>query len=77
MKAAGQICSLVESILSVSKGSLSHAGLVSGAVVSVSLQPFDVVRTRMQGDAANSIMQGSWRTLRTVIAESGPRSGPF
>ncbi|KAK9836381.1 hypothetical protein WJX84_000438, partial [Apatococcus fuscideae] len=49
------------------------SGLLSGAVVSVSLQPFDVVRTRMQGDAANSIMQGSWQTFRTVIAESGPR----
>ncbi len=53
------------------------AGLASGAVVSVTLQPFDVVRTRMQGDAANAIMQSSWRTLRTVVAESGPRSGLF
>ncbi|KAK9864781.1 hypothetical protein WJX84_009508 [Apatococcus fuscideae] len=49
------------------------SGLVSGAVVSVTLQPFDVVRTRMQGDAANRIMQGSLRTCRTIIAEAGPR----
>jgi solute carrier family 25, member 38 len=37
------------------------------------LQPFDVIRTRMQADAIQGKFTSTIATLRTVVAESGVR----
>mmetsp|Transcript_10390 Transcript_10390/g.31303 ORF Transcript_10390/g.31303 Transcript_10390/m.31303 type:complete len:319 (-) Transcript_10390:2653-3609(-) len=47
------------------------SGSVSGAVVSACVQPLDVLRTRMQADAAAGSLQGVRRTMRTLFREGG------
>ncbi|KAK9811684.1 hypothetical protein WJX72_008322 [[Myrmecia] bisecta] len=49
------------------------SGFLSGALVSVCVQPLDVVRTRMQGEAAAGLSRGPVATFRTILSESGPR----
>ncbi|KAL1530708.1 hypothetical protein AB1Y20_001607 [Prymnesium parvum] len=50
------------------------SGGASGAAVSVVLQPFDVLRTRMQADASAGAGEGALRTCRAVVAEGGWRN---
>jgi len=50
------------------------AGVLSGALVSVCVQPLDVVRTRMQAEATRSGLQSMVGTMRTIYAEGGVRS---
>lgn len=50
---------------------VGDAGSVSGAVVSACVQPLDVLRTRMQADAAAGSLQGVRRTMRTLFREGG------
>jgi len=49
------------------------AGAMAGAVVSACVQPLDVLRTRMQADAAAGRLQGSVSTLRMLLREAGTR----
>jgi len=46
---------------------------MAGAVVSACVQPLDVLRTRMQADAAAGRLQGSVSTLRMLLREAGTR----
>ena len=48
-------------------------GAMAGAVVSACVQPLDVLRTRMQADAAAGRLQGSIGTLRMLLLEGGMR----
>ena len=58
-------------------GEVSHSkalasaasGAVSGAAVSVVLQPFDVLRTRMQSDATAGKARSVLQTVRAVASE--------
>lgn len=45
------------------------SGSLAGALVSVSIQPLDVVRTRMQGDAVKGFVRGPFSTARVVYNE--------
>jgi solute carrier family 25 protein 38 len=47
------------------------SGSLSGMLVSACLQPLDVVRTRMQADAARGVALSSAATARAVAAEGG------
>jgi len=47
------------------------SGALSGAFISAIVQPLDVVRTRMQADAAGGALRGTITTLRTVLSERG------
>jgi len=49
------------------------AGVLSGALVSVCVQPLDVVRTRMQAEATRSGLQSMVGTMRTIYGEGGVR----
>lgn len=49
------------------------SGAIAGAFISAIVQPLDVVRTRMQADAAINVSKSTLATLRTVIAERGIR----
>ena len=59
----------------LSKLSLSKTktGCVAGAMVSVCVQPLDVLRTRMQADAAAGRLQSTVRTLKAVLESQGTR----
>ncbi|KAJ1463124.1 mitochondrial carrier domain-containing protein [Pelagophyceae sp. CCMP2097] len=46
-------------------------GGFAGACVSVTLQPFDVVRTRMHTDVIHTQKASALRTFRTILAEGG------
>jgi solute carrier family 25 protein 38 len=50
---------------------------MSGALISACVQPLDVLRTRMQGDAAQGASRGTLATLRLVVKESGLRRAGF
>ena len=49
------------------------AGSLSGAVVSVCVQPLDVVRTRLQADAAKGISRSTAGAFRVLVKEQGIR----
>ena len=49
------------------------AGSLSGAVISVCVQPLDVVRTRMQADATRNALGTTLGTFRDIISEGGVR----
>lgn len=49
------------------------AGSFSGAVVSVCVQPLDVVRTRLQADAAKGISRSTAGAFRVLVQEQGVR----
>lgn len=51
----------------------AFSGALAGAVVSACVQPLDVLRTRMQADAAAGTLQGSTATLRMLLKEGGTR----
>lgn len=51
-------------------------GVMSGALVSVCVQPLDVVRTRIQADATRADVLSMVGTVRTIYAEGGVRCGP-
>ena len=51
-----------------------RAGYFSGAVVSVCVQPLDVVRTRLQADAAKGISRSTADAFRVLVKEQGVRS---
>ena len=48
---------------------VEHAasGALSGVLVASCLQPFDVLRTRMQADATTGLSTGALRTVRGVL----------
>ena len=46
---------------------------MSGACISACVQPLDVIRTRMQGDAAHGTVRGTAATLRLIVREGGLR----
>lgn len=49
------------------------SGSFSGAVVSVCVQPLDVVRTRLQADAAKGISRSTAGVFRVLVKEQGVR----
>ncbi|KAF8056445.1 Slc25a38 [Scenedesmus sp. PABB004] len=49
------------------------SGALSGAAISACVQPLDVLRTRMQADAALGTSRGVAATLRVVLSEAGVR----
>ncbi|DBB10115.1 TPA: hypothetical protein ACH3X3_001699 [Trebouxia sp. C0006] len=49
------------------------SGSFSGAVVSVCVQPLDVVRTRLQADAAKGISRSTAGAFRVLVKEQGVR----
>ncbi|KAL3157456.1 hypothetical protein ABBQ32_011922 [Trebouxia sp. C0010 RCD-2024] len=49
------------------------SGSFSGAVVSVCVQPLDVVRTRLQADAAKGISRSTAGAFRVLVKEHGVR----
>ncbi|GBF94263.1 solute carrier family 25 member [Raphidocelis subcapitata] len=49
------------------------SGALSGALISACVQPLDVLRTRMQADAALGARRTTAETLRTLLAEGGAR----
>lgn len=49
------------------------AGVLTGSLVSVLVQPFDVVRTRMQADAASQALKATLTTACNIVATDGPR----
>jgi len=51
--------------------SAAISGAVSGTIVSVCLQPFDVVRTRLQACAAAGRPRTAWSALSEISAEGG------
>lgn len=51
----------------------ARAGSFSGAVVSVCVQPLDVVRTRLQADAAKGISRSTAGAFRVLVKEQGVR----
>ena len=53
--------------------SLFLAGSISGAVISSCVQPLDVLRTRIQGDAAQGVSRTTLETLRLVLKQDGLR----
>lgn len=67
----------INPVSSTSRNCLPHlahpAGAMAGAVVSACVQPLDVLRTRMQADAAAGRLQGSVFTLRMLLREAGTR----
>ena len=48
-------------------------GCLSGAAISACVQPFDVVRTRMQADATRNALSGAVGTLRKIVSQDGVR----
>jgi len=50
-----------------------HAGSLSGVIISACVQPLDVLRTRMQGEAARGVSHGTLVTLRLVLDQYGVR----
>ncbi|CAG9460659.1 unnamed protein product [Pedinophyceae sp. YPF-701] len=46
------------------------AGVVSGATAAGVVQPFDVVRTRLQADCAQGMKRGAFATLGVVVREA-------
>lgn len=50
------------------------SGAVSGALVSVALQPLDVVRTRMQTDATTGAARSLLKTIRSITDDGGARN---
>ena len=53
---------------------LVNAGLAVGSFVSVLVQPLDVIRTRIQADAAKKVAAASWHTTKSIYGEHGLRS---
>ena len=49
------------------------AGSFSGAVVSACVQPLDVIRTRLQADAAKGISRSTAGAFRVLVKEQGVR----
>ena len=49
------------------------SGAMSGALISACVQPLDVLRTRMQADAALGTRRSAAATLRGLLAEGGAR----
>lgn len=50
------------------------SGAVSGALVSVALQPFDVLRTRMQSDATRGMPRPLIKTMHAIAGDIGARN---
>ena len=50
------------------------AGLAVGSFVSVLVQPLDVIRTRIQADAASKVAAASWHTTKSIYGKHGWRS---
>ena len=50
------------------------AGVMTGSLVSVIVQPFDVIRTRMQADAASQALKATYTTARSIVNLEGVRS---
>lgn len=46
---------------------------MSGALISACVQPLDVLRTRMQGDAAQGASRSTLATLQLVVKQYGIR----
>ncbi|KAG2447851.1 hypothetical protein HYH02_007307 [Chlamydomonas schloesseri] len=49
------------------------SGAISGSLISACVQPLDVVRTKMQADAARGIVRSTLATARVVLTEQGLR----
>ncbi|GIL85851.1 hypothetical protein Vretifemale_14374 [Volvox reticuliferus] len=49
------------------------SGAISGSLISACVQPLDVVRTKMQADAARGVVRGTLATVRVVLLEQGFR----
>ncbi|GLI71715.1 hypothetical protein VaNZ11_017013 [Volvox africanus] len=49
------------------------SGAISGSLISACVQPLDVVRTKMQADAARGVVRGTFATARVVLSEQGLR----
>ncbi|KAG2430125.1 hypothetical protein HXX76_010224 [Chlamydomonas incerta] len=49
------------------------SGSISGSLISACVQPLDVVRTKMQADAARGVVRGTLATARVVLTEQGVR----
>ncbi|EFJ40615.1 hypothetical protein VOLCADRAFT_99596 [Volvox carteri f. nagariensis] len=49
------------------------SGAISGSLISACVQPLDVVRTKMQADAARGVVRGTLATARVVLSEQGLR----
>ena len=54
----------------------TRTGLAVGSFVSVLVQPLDVIRTRIQADAANKVATASWRTSKAIYSNYGWRYKP-
>ena len=52
------------------------AGLAVGSLVSVLVQPLDVIRTRIQADAASRVASATWHTSKAIYGEHGLRYDP-
>ena len=52
---------------------MHRAGSLSGVIISACVQPLDVLRTRMQGEAAKGVSHGTLVTLRLVLDQYGVR----
>ena len=48
-------------------------GCLTGAVVSLTVQPLDVLRTRMQADAVAGRARGAVATARAIVQAAGVR----
>ena len=55
---------------------MHRAGSLSGVIISACVQPLDVLRTRMQGEAAKGVSHGTLVTLRLVLDQYGVRCSP-
>lgn len=51
-----------------------HQPPYTGALISMCVQPLDVVKTRMQADAARGTATSAVTTLRTIVAHDGVRA---
>lgn len=51
----------------------SISGAISGGIIGACVQPLDVLRTRMQADAARGIQRGLMATVQVVLQERGIR----
>lgn len=49
------------------------SGVITGSLVSVVVQPFDVIRTRMQADAASQALRATISTAINIVKQEGTR----
>ena len=73
MHSAGSVATVCACRLALLPDSLDAAGSFSGAVVSVCVQPLDVVRTRLQADAAKGSSRSTTGAFRVLVQEQGVR----